>query len=56
MAAILTLGFLKAQAAKRKGSDFDHFLSMVPDVPAQTGDKRMRALVSMHTNLWSDVR
>jgi len=40
MASVLTLDFLKAEAAKGKRSDFDHYLSMVPDVPAQVGDKR----------------
>ena len=41
MASVLTLDFLKAEAAKGKRSDFDHYLSMVPDVPAQEGDERM---------------
>ncbi len=40
MASVLTLDFLKAEAAKGKRSDFDHYLSMVPDVVAQKGDKR----------------
>ena len=39
MASVLTLDFLKAEAAKGKRSDFDHYLSMVPDVPAVVGDK-----------------
>jgi predicted DNA-binding ribbon-helix-helix protein len=41
MASVLTLDYLKAEAAKGKRSDFDHYLSMVPDVPAQEGDKRV---------------
>lgn len=41
MASVLTLDFLKAEAAKGKRSDFDHYLSMVPDVPAQMGDERV---------------
>jgi len=41
MASVLTLDFLKAEAAKGKRSDFDHYLSMVADVPAQVGDKRV---------------
>lgn len=41
MASVLTLDFLKAEAAKGKRSDFDHYLSMVPDVPAQEGDWRV---------------
>ncbi len=39
MASVLTLDFLKAEAAQGKRSDFDHYLSRVPDVPAQTGDE-----------------
>ncbi len=39
MASVLTLDFLKAEAAKGKRSDFDHYLSMVPDIPAQPGDE-----------------
>ncbi len=41
MASVLTLDFLKAEAAKGKRSDFDHYLSMVPDVTAQVGDERV---------------
>ena len=41
MASVLTLDFLKAEAAKGKRSDFDHYLSRVPDAPAQDGDKRV---------------
>jgi predicted DNA-binding ribbon-helix-helix protein len=41
MASVLTLDFLKAEAAKGKRSDFDHYLSMVPDVAAQVGDERV---------------
>ena len=41
MASVLTLDFLKAEAAKGKRSEFDHYLSMVPDVPAQVGDERV---------------
>ena len=41
MASVLTLDYLKAEAAKGKRSDFYHYLSMVPDVPARDGDKRV---------------
>jgi len=41
MASVLTLDYLKTEAAKGKRSDFDHYLSMVPDVPAQLGDERV---------------
>jgi hypothetical protein len=35
----LTLDFLKSEATKGKRSDFEHYLSMVPDAPAQAGDE-----------------
>ena len=41
MASVLTLDFLKAEAAKGKRNEFDHYLSMVPDLPAQPGDERV---------------
>jgi predicted transcriptional regulator len=41
MASVLTLDFLKAEAAKGNRGDFDHYLSMVPDGPAQAGDERV---------------
>jgi uncharacterized protein (DUF1778 family) len=40
-ASVLTLDFLKADAARSKSSDFDRYLSMVQHVPAQEGDKRV---------------
>lgn len=40
MASVLTLDYLKAEAAKGKRSDFKKFLKMVPDAPAQKGDGR----------------
>ena len=39
MASVLTLDYLKSEAKKGKRSDFEHYLSMVPDVPAQLGDE-----------------
>ena len=39
MASVMTLDYLKAEAAKGKRNDFTHFLSRVPDVPAQPGDE-----------------
>lgn len=39
MASVLTLDYLKAEAAQGKRSDFEHYLSMVPDEPAPAGDK-----------------
>jgi predicted DNA-binding ribbon-helix-helix protein len=41
MASVMTLDFLRAEAMKGKRSDFDHYLSMVPDIPAQQGDERV---------------
>lgn len=39
MASVMTLDYLKAEAAKGKRSDFKKFLKMVPDVPAAKGDR-----------------
>lgn len=39
MASVMTLDYLKAEAAKGKRSDFEHYLSRVPNVPAQPGDE-----------------
>lgn len=41
MASVLTLDFLKAEAAKGQRSDFEHYLSLVPDAPAQAGDEQV---------------
>ena len=40
MASVMTLDYLKAEAAKGKRSDFNKFLKMVPDAPAFKGDGR----------------
>lgn len=40
MASVLTLDFLKAEAAKGSHSDFADYLSKVPDAPAQVTDKQ----------------
>ena len=40
MASVLTLDYLKAEAAKGKRSDFKKFLKMVPDAPVVKGDER----------------
>ncbi len=39
MASVLTLDFLKSEAVNGKRRDFEHYLSMVPDAPAQAGDE-----------------
>lgn len=38
MASVMTLDYLKAEAAKGKRNDFKKFLKMVPDKPAKKGD------------------
>ena len=38
MASVLTLDFLKAEARKGQRSEFEYFLSMVPDASAQKDD------------------
>ena len=40
MASVLTLDYLKAEAARGKRNDFKKFLKMVPDSPALKGDAR----------------
>ena len=39
MASVLTLDYLKSEAAQGKRSDFEHYLGKVPDVRAQEGDE-----------------
>jgi predicted transcriptional regulator len=41
MASVMTLDYLKAEAAKGSGqrSDFERYLNSVPDAPAQSGDE-----------------
>jgi predicted DNA-binding ribbon-helix-helix protein len=39
MASVLTLDYLKAEAAKGNRSDFESYLSKVPDTPATKGDE-----------------
>ena len=41
MASVMTLDYLRSEAGKGKRSDFEHYLGMVPDVPAQEGDERV---------------
>lgn len=41
MASVLTVDHLKSEAAKGRRSDFDRYLSMVPDMPVQPGDERV---------------
>ena len=39
MASVMTLDYLKLEAVKSSRSDFDYFLSLVPNVPAMEGDE-----------------
>ncbi len=39
MASVLTLDFLKSEAAKGRRSDFDHYMGKVPNASAQDGDE-----------------
>ena len=41
MASVLTLDFLKQEAASGRRADFDRYLGRVPDVAAQPGDERV---------------
>jgi len=41
MASVMTLDYLKSEAAKGSRADFERYLKMVPDVPAQMGDERV---------------
>jgi predicted transcriptional regulator len=41
MASVLTLDFLKQEAAKGSRADFENFLRLVPDTLAQAGDERV---------------
>ena len=38
MASVMTLNYLKSEAAQGSSSDFDRFLNLVPDTPAVAGD------------------
>jgi predicted transcriptional regulator len=38
MASVMTLDYLKLEAAKGSRSDFDRFMSLVPNAPAMAGD------------------
>ena len=39
MASVLTLGYLKAEAAQGRRADFEQFLSTVPEVPVDEADR-----------------
>jgi len=39
MASVMTLNYLKLEAAKGSRSDFDRFMSLVPSAPAVASDE-----------------
>lgn len=39
MASVMTLDYLKLEAAKGSRSDFDRFMNLVPSVPIAEGDE-----------------
>ena len=39
MASVLTLDYLKTEAAEGRRADFEQFLSMVPEVPVDEADR-----------------
>lgn len=41
MASVITLDYLKSEGSRGKRSDFERYLSMVPDAPAQERDERV---------------
>ena len=41
MASVMTLDYLKSEAAKGNRADFESYLKLVPDVPAPIGDERV---------------
>jgi hypothetical protein len=42
MASVMTLDYLKLEAAKGSRSDFDRFMNLVPAVPVDGGDELPR--------------
>jgi regulator of sirC expression with transglutaminase-like and TPR domain len=39
MASVMTLDYLKLEAAKGNRSDFDRFMNLVPNAPVAEGDE-----------------
>jgi predicted DNA-binding ribbon-helix-helix protein len=39
MASVMTLDYLKLEAAKGNRSDFDRFMNLVPNAPVMAGDE-----------------
>ena len=40
MASVLTLDYLKTQAAMGQRGDFERYMAVVPNAPAQLGDEK----------------
>ena len=41
MASVMTLDYLRQEAASAQRADFERYLSRVPNAPAQAGDERV---------------
>lgn len=39
MASVMTLDYLKSEAAQGKRSDFDRYMNAIPDAPVAQGDE-----------------
>ena len=46
MASVLTLDYLKAEAARGDRGSFDHYLGRVPDMPTLEGDEAVAPAAS----------
>ena len=44
MASVLTLDYLRTEAAQGKRADFERYLAAVPDVPPVPGDEQSKSL------------
>ena len=42
MASVMTLDYLRTEAGKGKRSDFEHYLSRVPNAPADANDEPVK--------------
>ncbi len=49
MASVLTVDYLRREAARGKRRDFSRFLSLVPDAPAQPGDALVQTATARRT-------
>ena len=49
MASVLTIDYLRREAAQGKRRDFERFLSLAPDAPAQAGDALVQTATARRT-------